>query len=213
MEVSMLADKVKNPFNHPLVPFGVFSVIILSMLVAVIGRGDIGLIKGGLFFVAGLLVWSFLEYVFHRFPLHHPEKYIPFKGSASGRHLRHHDEPKEPEYMMVPLYLSIPVTAVLLGVFLWFSPHLSQALALSIGTLAGYLFYEWVHYATHCYAARSKMMVFLKRYHAIHHLKDSQNYFGVTSPLWDLVFKTRPDFDRKKTVRFERIENFVDSAH
>ncbi|MCX7670270.1 MAG: sterol desaturase family protein [Anaerolineae bacterium] len=40
---------------------------------------------------------------------------------------------------------------------------------------------------------RRGYLKFLKRYHMMHHFKQPDAYFGVSSPLWDMVFGTRPD--------------------
>jgi len=41
----------------------------------------------------------------------------------------------------------------------------------------------------------------LKKYHLVHHFKDSDHYFGVTSPFWDWLFETKPAVDFKKETR------------
>ena len=58
------------------------------------------------------------------------------------------------------------------------------------GVIVGYLSYEVVHYAIH----RSRWFRHLfrpwVRNHLYHHHKDDSRCFGVTSPLWDWVFRT-----------------------
>jgi len=47
-----------------------------------------------------------------------------------------------------------------------------------------------IHYATHHFPMRSPVAKYLKRHHMMHHYKDPDTRFGVSSPLWDKVFGT-----------------------
>ena len=59
------------------------------------------------------------------------------------------------------------------------------------GTWAGYLAYELVHLRIHSTAPGGKLLRALRRYHYRHHFADDTVCYGVTSPLWDMVFRTR----------------------
>jgi dihydroceramide fatty acyl 2-hydroxylase len=39
---------------------------------------------------------------------------------------------------------------------------------------------------------RSRWAKYLKRYHMMHHFKTPQARYGVSSPVWDVVFRTKP---------------------
>jgi sterol desaturase/sphingolipid hydroxylase (fatty acid hydroxylase superfamily) len=84
--------------------------------------------------------------------------------------------------MYAILYL---IFAVVLGLPHWVGPVLS-------GFIAGYLFYDLTHYATHHFPMRAGMWKWLKRYHMMHHYKSPNQRYGVSSPLWDYVFGTKP---------------------
>jgi sterol desaturase/sphingolipid hydroxylase (fatty acid hydroxylase superfamily) len=75
--------------------------------------------------------------------------------------------------------------AVLFGISHWVGPVLS-------GFITGYLFYDLTHYATHHFPMRRGIWKWLKRYHMQHHYKTPNQRYGVSSPLWDFVFGTRP---------------------
>jgi len=49
-----------------------------------------------------------------------------------------------------------------------------------------------IHYATHHFAMRDGYLKYIKRYHMQHHYKTPTKRFGVTSPIWDSVFNTKP---------------------
>jgi len=96
----------------------------------------------------------------------------------------------------MPPILSIPlalahyalfyfVFGVLLGARQWVYP-------LFAGLLTGYLTYDMTHYATHHLAMKWGFLKFLKRYHLLHHYKTPDDRYGISSPLWDFVFGTRP---------------------
>ena len=58
------------------------------------------------------------------------------------------------------------------------------------GFLVGYLIHDLTHYATHHLPMRSSFAKYLKRHHMIHHYKNPEIRFGVSSPIWDFVFGT-----------------------
>jgi sterol desaturase/sphingolipid hydroxylase (fatty acid hydroxylase superfamily) len=59
------------------------------------------------------------------------------------------------------------------------------------GFIGGYLIYDLTHYAQHHFPMRSGYAKYIKRYHMQHHYKDPGSRFGVSSPIWDWVFRTQ----------------------
>jgi sterol desaturase/sphingolipid hydroxylase (fatty acid hydroxylase superfamily) len=53
------------------------------------------------------------------------------------------------------------------------------------------LFYDILHYAVHHFAFKSKWLLALKSHHMKHHYIEPDDGFGVSSPLWDIIFDTR----------------------
>jgi sterol desaturase/sphingolipid hydroxylase (fatty acid hydroxylase superfamily) len=70
------------------------------------------------------------------------------------------------------------------------------ALAFFPGFMLGYLLYASMHYAIHAWNPPFKWMKPLWRNHHLHHYKDEEKGFGVSSTFWDHVFGTM--FDLKK---------------
>ena len=60
------------------------------------------------------------------------------------------------------------------------------------GFLVGYLIYDMTHYHMHHHRSKNRLSLALRRYHYRHHFQQSDRGFGVTSPLWDRVFRTVP---------------------
>ncbi len=145
-------------------------------------------------FLIGLLVWTFMEYTLHRFLFHFKPRNKLQERISFLFHGVHHAQPQCKTRLVMPPAVSIPmglafyglfylVLNVILGLPHWVAPMFSAV-------LLGYLAYDITHYATHHFRMRSGYLKFLKRYHMAHHFRDWNAAFGVTSPVWDKVFKT-----------------------
>jgi sterol desaturase/sphingolipid hydroxylase (fatty acid hydroxylase superfamily) len=66
------------------------------------------------------------------------------------------------------------------------------------GFLIGYLIYGSMHYAIHAWNPPFKWMKPLWRNHHLHHYKNVELGFGVSSTLWDHVFGTMFDLKKEK---------------
>ena len=62
----------------------------------------------------------------------------------------------------------------------------------------GYLCYDMLHYATHHFSMKKGMWLWLKQHHMRHHYGDDHTGYGVSSPLWDVVFGTFQKKPEKK---------------
>ncbi|MEM8551996.1 MAG: sterol desaturase family protein [Pseudomonadota bacterium] len=151
--------------------------------------------------VAGVFVWTFLEYCLHRWMLHwEPERPV-YKAirKCFPSHRSHHNEPLD-ERKNVQLQLKIIVKLILAWTaFLWLIGFpLYGVLAVNAGILLGYQMYEYVHVACHHLPMRNKWAATLKRHHAIHHHRDETLNYGVTTTIWDSVFRTTWKPGRKR---------------
>lgn len=187
-------------FTHisPLVVLVIWLPVGLYFLISSIVTLPAGV--SGLFipiaFLVGLFLWTLSEYTLHRFLFH-----FEAKGEAAQKiffmfHGIHHAQPQCKTRLVMPPVLSIPLASVFYGLFylvftillkvpLWVAPTFS-------GFILGYLAYDMVHYATHHFAMRDGYLKYLKRYHMQHHYKTPTKRYGVTSPIWDSVFNTKP---------------------
>jgi sterol desaturase/sphingolipid hydroxylase (fatty acid hydroxylase superfamily) len=140
---------------------------------------------------AGLLAWTLLEYVMHRFVFHYEPR------TAWGRkvhfviHGVHHDYPNDATRLVMPPVLSIPLGLGALGA-LYLSLGAPITPAIFIGITTGYIGYDTVHFMTHHRPMRGPLGRALKRYHMRHHFSETHSGYGVSSPLWDHVFRTHP---------------------
>lgn len=137
---------------------------------------------------AGLFAWTLLEWALHR-TMHVPTGIKPLAQLQDSAHLRHHREPDDLEHSVIQLCGSIPLCAVLFA-FVWaIVGDLPRAVAFQAGLVTGYLWYEAVHLAAHS-GFRVLWLGATARYHARHHHQNWNRGFGVTTPLWDIVFGT-----------------------
>ena len=176
---------------HPIVPLLFWSPVVLVLLWrAVVIQG---LAPGQLALVAGaaLLTWTFAEYVLHRFVFHYPARSTAGRWLVFLFHGIHHDAPRDKTRLVMP-----PAGGVLIMGVLWLlfalvipQPWLDPFVAFFI---VGYLIYDYIHYATHHFPMRNPVARYLKRYHMQHHFSSEGGRYGVSSPLWDLVFRTKP---------------------
>lgn len=125
--------------------------------------------------ILGVLAWSFAEYGVHRFLFH---------KRFRRDHWAHH--------VNATAYIGISGIQVGLAYTLLLLPAWWLKLtSVYAGFMFGYFAYMALHYAMHRPLSwLGRMIDSLVRNHEMHHLKGFEKNFGVTSPLWDLVFRT-----------------------
>lgn len=141
-------------------------------------------------FLIGLLTFSLVEYLMHRF-LFHMKTYTALRKKAQYIfHGVHHDFPKDKDRLAMPPLASLTIATVLLMVFRFFMGDF--VFSFLPGFLMGYAGYLFVHFIVHAYQPPKNIFRMLWVNHGIHHYKDHTRAFGVSSPLWDYVFRTMP---------------------
>jgi dihydroceramide fatty acyl 2-hydroxylase len=134
--------------------------------------------------------WTFIEYLLHRFLLHYRPQTPVLRAVVEALHLGHHREPHDEAMITVPVYASLPIAAALLGLYRLMAGGWEVAALLMVGTIAGYLYYEAVHFFIHRGSPRRGWLARLRRQHFFHHFNDQERCFGVTTGLWDGIFGT-----------------------
>ena len=143
-------------------------------------------------FPLGVFAWTLLEYGLHRFVFH---VLLDFRNPAvsefvNASHLSHHAAPRDPDKLLVRPGYGLAVSALLFGSAYLLSGSIFSAAGIMAGIWAGFLYYEAVHYRVHLTAAPSGFIARQRRAHFYHHFTNRKRCFGVTSPLWDYVFRT-----------------------
>jgi sterol desaturase/sphingolipid hydroxylase (fatty acid hydroxylase superfamily) len=149
---------------------------------AIPGRGMAGPFEWLASSAAGLVAWTFVEYVVHRWVFHE----VPF---FEKYHDAHHAEPLA--LIGVPSFASSAI--ILAGFFL--APlaltGIVFASGFASGALLGYAGYMAVHHAVHHARPRPGTMLYRARLrHMAHHYHGVHGNYGVTTGLWDHLFAT-----------------------
>ncbi len=128
----------------------------------------------------GLLVWSLIEYVMHRFVLHH---IAPFRQL----HEEHHRRPQA--LLATPTLLSAALIVAFVFLPATLLGNLWIGCGITLGVATGYFAFGLMHYAVHHWRLRGTWLMQRQRLHALHH-HSPDLYYGVTNSLWDHVFRT-----------------------
>jgi sterol desaturase/sphingolipid hydroxylase (fatty acid hydroxylase superfamily) len=162
--------------------FYVYPIVILGLTVCAVVRAGIAEALTWLgALLAGLALWTLLEYSMHRIVFHRMAFFIPMHGE-------HHHAPLA--HVGTPTWMSL---SVLLGVFFlpfWFGFGFTRACGLTAGMMAGYLCYGALHHLIHHPRYRLPLLGRLRTWHLRHHYSAVPGNFGVTGVLWDHVFRT-----------------------
>ncbi|MFC4870255.1 sterol desaturase family protein [Negadavirga shengliensis] len=143
-----------------------------------------------LLLIGGFLGFTFVEYMMHRY-LYHMVPDNKWKDKVQySIHGVHHDYPKDKDRLAMPPFISGLYAAILYFLFDFIMGE--YALYFLPGFLVGYAMYLGVHYIVHAYQPPKNFLKFLWVNHAIHHYKDPDVAFGVSTPIWDYVFGTMP---------------------
>ncbi len=182
--------------THPLVIWGMYIPVIAYMLYysnTTIGfsAGKIAAIFGG-----AMLFWTLFEYLAHRFIFHWTSENKAIQKFSYTIHGNHHEYPRDRQRLFMP-----PVPSILLASVIFFSMYViigKYTFAFFPGFIFGYLSYGTMHYAIHAWNPPYKWMKALWRNHHLHHYKNDELGFGVSSTFWDHVFGTMFDLKKEK---------------
>jgi sterol desaturase/sphingolipid hydroxylase (fatty acid hydroxylase superfamily) len=174
--------------------------ISIVLLGAGLWRGNAQPLAAILTMLSGLLVFSFIEYGFHRW-LFHGSPQIMEQG-----HRKHHEQPNG--YDALPFFLPPLGLLAIAGILVLILPT-QFALLLSGSLAAGYAAYGLSHAAIHNLRFRNPLSKRWAAIHHIHHYHPDKN-FGVTTPLWDILLGTRYVSARRQLDGSERVAGIYD---
>jgi dihydroceramide fatty acyl 2-hydroxylase len=175
---------------HPAIPAIVFVPVVVAMEWMGADR-NLGGWELALLTAVGVAIWTLTEYWLHRLVFHwEPD-------NSFGRRMHfiihgiHHDHPNDKLRLVMPPAVSIPLAALFFFAFvLVFGTP--AAYPIFAGLLIGYLVYDYTHYYVHHFVPKSSLGKRLREQHMRHHFQDHRFGYGVSSPLWDIVFRTLP---------------------
>lgn len=182
---------------HPATPFVVWGPVAVVFLLRSGYSGRVAALTIALLFFGGMLLWTLAEYVLHRFVFHFRHDSRWGNRVHFLLHGVHHDFPDDADRLVMPLLTSTPMAVVFYSLFaLALGPAFGSAFF--AGFVVGYLFYDGTHFYVHHFVPRTRWGKLLRRHHLTHHFADHHGGFGVSTPLWDVVFRSLP---RKHAAR------------
>jgi sterol desaturase/sphingolipid hydroxylase (fatty acid hydroxylase superfamily) len=198
----MFENELLEKFSriHPITPFVVYVPVIAVMLYRTSTR-EVGVAAAAGLMIGGLLVWTLAEYFLHRYVFHW------YRDTPFGKRVHfllhgvHHDFPNDGDRLVMPLLTSVPLAFLFYALFYSVFGGARLAEPFFAGFAVGYLAYDGTHYAVHHFKQTSRIGKFVKRHHMLHHHADHSGGFGVSSPLWDLVFGTMPQVKKLAATR------------
>ncbi len=184
----------KNPIlekltrTHIAVPITLFFLYSAGLLYWSITNTSLSTGVTILLFVAGWLVFTWVEYNVHRY-LFHMKPFTQLRDKIQYTlHGVHHEFPRDTDRLAMPPLLSITISTILLLLLRLVMGDF--AFAFLPGFLVGYASYLSVHYMVHVYQPPKNFLKALWINHGIHHYKNQDIIFGVSSPLWDYIYGT-----------------------
>ncbi|MFC6102164.1 sterol desaturase family protein [Olivibacter domesticus] len=182
--------------THPLVIWGLYIPIIGYMLYYSKTSLNFSSLSIITLFILSMFSWTLFEYLAHRYIFHWVSKKNFLKKVTYTLHGNHHEYPRDRQRLFMPPLPSIIISSIIFAVFYLIAGN--YAFIWFPGFILGYLMYASMHYAIHAFPPPFKWMKPLWRNHHLHHYKDEEKGFGVSSLLWDWIFNTRFDLKKEK---------------
>ena len=190
------ATLLANPFlekftrTHISIPLIIFSVI--SAVLIYYGIVEKGFTVPGmvLLFLSGMFFFTLAEYLMHRYLYHLPATTPKREKIAYTMHGVHHDYPKDKSRLAMPPILSLLIATIFFVIYRGLMGD--YAFGFLAGFLMGYTAYLAIHYSIHAFKVPGNFLKTLWHHHSIHHYREPDRAFGVSSPLWDVIFRTMP---------------------
>jgi sterol desaturase/sphingolipid hydroxylase (fatty acid hydroxylase superfamily) len=154
-------------------------------------------------FLSGIFTWTLTEYLLHRFAFHHQPKTFMGKRINYLIHGNHHEFPRDRERLFMPPVPSLIISGCFFLLFYLLMEN--WVFAFFPGFIFGYLLYGSMHYAIHAWNPPFKWLKPLWKNHHLHHYKEDEKGFGVSSTFWDHVFGTMYDLKNEKENK-EKVE-------
>lgn len=193
-----LADLLHAYFSYPTIQLNAALAAVALALTAWLFDSALRLMLGA---VIAVVVFSIVEYVFHRFVLHGSWLYRHKSTAALWKrvHYDHHQDTSDLSVMFGDPKTTLPpiiVIAIPLG---WL---VDGAAGAAFGVFCGIVLtsvYEFFHLYQHVpYEPKSAWLRRLKKRHLAHHFHNETGNFGITSAVWDVVLGTNYDHVRER---------------
>ncbi len=189
METYQKIERIVAHSKGLLVCVGCFLLILLLLILIIKSipfQSSTSLFFGICLFF-GWIIWTFFEYILHRFIWHGKKPDGRRPQSDPFNHLYHHKHPGEIRVSKTNRIIILSGTAILL----YISIRLHDYFTIFTGFVIGFASYTFMHYLLH-QKITQKVLARHVRYHICHHCKYPDKCFGITVTWWDDLFGTYP---------------------
>ena len=186
-----------------LYPVTVVYSVYLGVLLILALRSHHALVALG-FVAFGVLAWTPIEHIVHRYILHgvFPKGRSPISRSLhylfDSSHSDHHARPWD------GMYINGHVDTLFLATFVFplsfLAPYYSVPLFVAT-VFVCFVLEEWTHHAIHFWNLKSSYFQYIRRRHLFHHSRHGVGLaYGITSGMWDVVAHTRVPAEQRQTL-------------
>jgi hypothetical protein len=165
--------------------------------------------------IYGVVAQFFVEYIMHRFLYHRdPPSDQSVFNDLYRTHIGHHEFPNNPEFFtggdhwfaLKFGFISVAIHSLVLWIFFpFFDALIWSSIAIFVGSISAFTFYEYCHTLAHINVPKGWFGRQVTHSHLRHHFNDHESNFHVSFGMgWiDGLFGTRYDRDQAKD-RFDR---------
>ena len=146
--------------------------------------------KAVLCLVSAIFAWTFFEYAMHHWIFHK----LKLQTLGKREHLTHHARFGYFTPFLLKARLSI-LGGGAIFMLAWLISDLEAAFYFTVFFGLSYCFYEHLHFLAHTKAPKTAYGRWVRKHHFGHHFHDARMNHGVTTPLWDIVFRTFRRYD------------------
>ena len=198
----------KDYLHHKSVRF-----LLLALLVSLAGILSLNLWGYWPWLILVILSAPFYEWVTHKFVLHAALSTEPgwWRNYQIRLHHGHHLNPADRALQFAPASGILIMMIKLYALYSLVCWSFTIALVPLAGSIAYYLFYEWIHLAHHtpAYHPRTGLGLTLREAHMRHHFHNENYNWGITNALGDVMLGTWKQLDEiPKSTTARHLDNF-----
>jgi sterol desaturase/sphingolipid hydroxylase (fatty acid hydroxylase superfamily) len=138
----------------------------------------------------GYAFWTLMEYVIHRVVFHHEFTSEFGKKFHHIAHGIHHDFPNDSLRLVMPPAINLTLAVLFYWIFFLVFQDVGLTAGFFSGFTFGYMVYDLMHYASHFHNFKWGWFQRIKRSHLLHHYREPNSGFGLSTVFWDRVFGT-----------------------
>ncbi len=176
-------------------------------------KSGVTLIFFAIYFCVGILYWTLIEYLIHRFIYHTHYKSNLLRYFIGSFHAYHHENMADRRVLNAGFLMVYALLPIIISPLFLITSNLNIVMITGLGLMSAHFFYECVHFAIHYKMHTSGYFSYIQKYHFHHHDKAPTKNFGNTSHIWDVLFKTYDSSYKNYSMSPKTMESLIVSTH